>query len=82
MRTLAVPPFLQDLLSSHSESGARSQCTCTPRPNDEGTIPWCHGGQYKKWSDDPDTPSWLRERATTDTKGSVRAAGVQAIAKG
>lgn len=46
MRTLAVPPFLRDLLAKHFQSDAPSRCTCTGRSTDDGSIPWCTGGRY------------------------------------
>ncbi|WP_436523179.1 hypothetical protein [Actinoplanes sp. HUAS TT8] len=45
MRTVATPPFLNQMLKAHLSSGVSLRCPCVARPDDTG-IPWCTGGDY------------------------------------
>jgi integrase len=46
MRTVAIPPFLQELLTTHLASGSPMRCTCVRRDSDDGAITWCGGAEY------------------------------------
>ena len=46
MRTVATPPYLNELLARHLKSGVPLQCTCVARLDVTDGIPWCTGGAY------------------------------------
>ncbi|MCO8272838.1 site-specific integrase [Actinoplanes sp. TRM 88003] len=46
MRTIATPPFLNELLRRHLTSGVPLRCTCSSLPEQDGDIPWCRGDRY------------------------------------
>jgi len=46
MRTVATPPFLNEMLRSHLSSDVPLTCSCAPLVGGTDGVPWCMGDAY------------------------------------